>query len=130
MTFADLKLVPEGLERQVYYQTIRQNLGPALVIEDEKGILCFCGCVFIWPGVAELWFKLVRVNHLKSLMRRLRWLIEKTADRYGLWRMQACVEEGFWKGYRFAEFMGFEKEAVLKRHNYNGKDNVLYVRLF
>lgn len=130
MTLDDLSGMPDGIERQLYTGMLKQDLGPTLVIEDKKGVLCLCGCVIIWTGVGELWFKLVRADHLLSLMPLLRRLIKETAKEYGLWRLQACVEVGFKKGYRFAEYMGFKKEAVLKRHNYNGKDNLMYARLF
>ena len=122
--------MPEGYERQLYAGMLRQDLGPALVIEDDEGVLCLCGAIIIWPGVAEIWLKLVRKDHLLSVLKELRRLLRLGVKKFRVRRLQACVEKGFDKGCRFAELFDFEKEAVLKKHSYNGKDNIMYARLF
>lgn len=130
MTVDDLDLVEDDWQRGLYRNMLLKNLGPAVVIEDQDGIVCMCGAVIIWPGVAEIWFRLIRVDHLFSLIRELRRLLKVGVKHFKIWRIQACVESKFAKGCRFAEVMGFEREALLKKHSYEGKDNIMYARLF
>jgi hypothetical protein len=130
MTIGDLNWMEAGFQRRLYCGLLEQNLGPALVIEDEEGIVCFCGAVIIWPGVAEIWFKMIRQTELLSLMRVLKRLLKKGAQHFKIRRIQANVEDGFDKGCRFAEFFQFTREALLKRHNYKGTDDIMYARLF
>ena len=130
MTIKDLKLIKDELHRTAFGEILERRLGPAVVIEDEQGPLCLGAGVILWPGVAEICFIPLHLRHLRSLIRRLRWLLERGAKRYGIRRLQAFIESGFEKGCRFAECMGFEKEAVLKLHHYTGKDSIIYARLF
>ena len=130
MTIKDLELIKDELHRTAFGEILERRLGPAVVIEDEQGPLCLGAGVVLWPGVAEICFIPIQLRRLGSLVRRLRWLLEEGARRYGIWRLQACVEAGFTKGQRFAKCMGFEKEAVLKRHHHTGNDNVMYARFF
>jgi len=129
MTVDDLVLVDDDWQRGLYRNMLLQKLGPAVVIEDRDGIVCMGGAVIIWPGVAEVWFRLIRVNHLLSLIKELRRLLNVGVKHFELWRIQACVESKYEKGCKFAEFMGFEREALLKKHSYQGKDNIMYARL-
>ena len=130
MTVDDLELVEDDWQRGLYRNMLLQNLGPAVVIEDRDGIVCLCGTVIIWPGVAEAWFRLIRVDNLRPLVREVRRLLKVGARHFKVWRIQAVVESKFEKGCKFAEFMGFEREALLKKHSYEGKDNIMYARLF
>ena len=130
MTTEDLRFVDGEFEQRLYAGMLREKLGPAIVIEDEQGVVCMGGAVIIWPGVAELWFRLIRTSHLLSLMKELRRLLEKGVKHFKIRRIQACVEDGFGKGCRFAEFMGFHREALLKKYSYDGKDSIIYTRLF
>ena len=131
MTIRDLELIDDDWQRGLYQGLLLNDLGPALVIEDEDGPVCIGSGLIIWPGVAEVSFRLLRKKtNLFALAKVLRRLIKKGVRHFGIWRLQATVEGGFDTGCRFAEFFGFKKEAVLKKHNYNGKDNIMYVRLF
>lgn len=130
MTVDDLDRVEDEWQRGLYRNMLEQKLGPAVVIEDRDGIVAMGGAVIIWPGVAEIWFRLIRKDHLFSLMKELKRLLEVGAKHFKVWRIQACVESKFDKGCKFAEFFGFEKEGILRKHNYNKADNVMYARLF
>jgi L-amino acid N-acyltransferase YncA len=130
MTVDDLDLVAEDWQRALYRDMLVKKLGPAFVIEDEEGVVCLGGAVIIWPGVAEAWLRLIRVSHAISLIKELRRLMLVGAKHFKLWRIQACIESKFEKGCKFAEFMGLEREGLLKKHSYQGKDNIMYARLF
>jgi len=99
-------------------------------MEDKYGPVCLCGAIIIWPGVAEVWFRLIRVKYMLSFIKELRRLIKRVVGDFKLWRIQASVEIGFEKGCRLAECMGFEREAVLRKHNYKKVDDIMYARLF
>jgi hypothetical protein len=121
----------DGFHQRLYTGLLEQDLGPAVTIEDENGIVCMCGAVIIWPGVGEVWFQLIRKpKSLLSLMRELKRLIRVGVKHFKIRRLQAFVEDGFEKGCDFAQFFRFSREALLKQHSYTGKDDIMYARTF
>jgi len=130
MTDKDLVVVDDDYQRELYAWAIKENSELSLAILDEKGILCLCGCIITWHGVGEIWLKLVRKDHLKSLIKELRRLLQLGAKKFQLRRLHAYVDTDFDKGRRFIEFLGFEKEGLLRKYSYYGKDQFIYSRLF
>ena len=126
----DLVLVDDEYQRRLYAWAIKENSELSLAIEDEQGVLCLCGCIIRWRGVGEIWLKLVRVSQLKSLIKELRRLLQLGAKKFDIRRLHAFVDADFDKGIRFIEFLGFEREGLLKRFSYYGKDQYIYARLF
>lgn len=128
MTVQDLEYI--NGERPKYEAVIVNDLGPALVIEDEKGPLCFVVAVIIWPGVAEMSLQMVRKEHLVGLLKRLRWLMKRTVEHCGLWRLQATVTSDWPGGDKWMKFFGLKKEGVLKQYCQDKSDGVMYGRTF
>lgn len=48
----------------------------------------------------------------------------------GLWRVQATVKVGWERALRFAEFMGFESEGVMRQYGPEKGDYFRVARLF
>ena len=82
----------------------------------------------LWSGVAEGWVissKRIYKNRIKSAR-----LIRKRADilcsANKIWRLQTSVKANFTMGIRFAEFLGFKNEGLMRGY---GPDKSDYLRM-
>ena len=86
------------------------------------------GIVPIWQGVAEGWvLSSKHINNYKikaagSIKKRLDYLCTNNK----IIRLQTAVKEKFFIGIRFAEWLGLEKEGLMK---YYGLDGTNYWRM-
>ena len=90
-----------------------------------NGRIVSCGGYeLMWPGVAQAWF--LCVNDINSMLIKesKRLFLEITK---GLNRVQAPLRSDFEIGERFAKYMGFKQESVMKRYNPDGTDALMYV---
>ena len=90
--------------------------------------VCSGGIVPLWTGVAEGWVissKRIFKNRIKASR-----LIKKRTDLLcaanKIWRLQTAVKSNFKTGLRFAEFLGFKNEGLMKAY---GPDKTDYYRM-
>ena len=90
--------------------------------------VCSGGIVPLWSGVAEGWVissKRIYENRIKASR-----LIKKRTDLLcaanKIWRLQTAVKSNFKTGLRFAEFLGFKNEGLMKAY---GPDKTDYYRM-
>ena len=90
--------------------------------------VCSGGIVPLWTGVAEGWVissKRIFKTRIKSSR-----LIKKRTDLLcaanKIWRLQTAVKSNFKTGLRFAEFLGFKNEGLMKAY---GPDKTDYYRM-
>ena len=86
------------------------------------------GIIPLWNGVAEGWSiasKRISTNKIKSSR-----LIKKRMDilcaANRIWRVQTTVKANFKTGLRFAEFLGYKNEGLMRAY---GPDKTDYYRM-
>lgn len=98
-----------------------------LIVDNE--IICCSGIVSPHTGVAEAWL-VAGENFDKHGM-----IISKTIKNFLKWtqpfyhRFQMSVLEDFDEAIRFAEFLGFEKEGLMRNFDSDGNNYYLYAKV-
>ena len=98
-----------------------------------NGYPVVCGGVApLWPGVGEGWVVAGQgiYDHGIQVARGTRQLLTEIAERQNLHRIQSAVLDNNPKLERFARFVGFTPEGVLRRYGTDRTDYTLYSRLF
>ena len=102
--------------------------GLSFTLLHNNNPLCSGGIVPLWNGVAEGWVissKRIFKNRIKASR-----LIKKRTDLLcaanKIWRLQTAVKSNFKTGLRFAEFLGFKNEGLMKAY---GPDKTDYYRM-
>lgn len=97
------------------------------LLADNNIVLCG-GITPLWDGVAEGWViasKRIYDHKIKSVSA-----IKKRLDllciNNKIWRVQTSVKENFKVGVRFAEWLGLEKEGLMRMY---GPDKTNYIRM-
>ena len=84
------------------------------------------GFEMMWTGVAQAWFLCVKdINAMVTRENKRKF--HEIVKENGLWRVQAPLRSDFETGEKFAEYMGFELEFVMKKYNPDGTDALMYV---
>jgi hypothetical protein len=107
--------------------------GEAATLSDEHGnIGCVVGMALMWPGVASVWALTTKYLNLHPVgyTRTVRALLEDQVKSLGLHRVEMRVKALYFDGHRWAEALGFESEAFMKKYGSDGSDYVMYRRLF
>lgn len=88
-------------------------------IVDANGmILGIAGMYLSSPGVGDFW-SLSDVGVLRArklYCKSMRWLIERVIDAYKLDRAQFFIRTDQSWAERWAEFLGFKKEGILRKY--------------
>jgi RimJ/RimL family protein N-acetyltransferase len=94
---------------------------------DGKPVACG-GFHFLWKGTAEMWLSMgcdCKPGVVLAVKRKVgEWIRD-----YSLDRVQAITPASWKKGQRFLEWLGFEREGLLRKLGPNGVDQMLYARL-
>ena len=103
-------------------------IGLSYTLLVDNNIILSGGIIPIWDGVAEGWVmssKRVfdyKIKAASSVKKRLDYLCQNNKVR----RLQTSVREDFLTGVRFAEWLGLQKEGLMK---YYGLDGTNYWRM-
>jgi RimJ/RimL family protein N-acetyltransferase len=106
--------------------------GPAYTLIMDDQVVGCAGVVLLEWGRGEAWtllsslfyrYKLTAIRFIKKYLQRI-------AEDEELKRVQAQVRCDFEAGKRFIEFLGFEREGVLRRFGPNSEDIVMYSKLY
>ena len=130
------KMIAFGLNDKLmdYDATFEENridfalAGLSFTLLCNSECVCSGGIVPLWSGVAEGWVissKRIFKNRIKASR-----LIKKRTDLLcaanKIWRLQTAVKSNFKTGLRFAEFLGFKNEGLMKAY---GPDKTDYYRM-
>ncbi len=106
--------------------------GPAItVLHEGKPVLSF-GVVPFYPGVAEAWMlrgELV-TRHGRAVAVGARTFFDEIGHTMGLWRCQIGVQSSNIRATKFARFLKFEHEGILRRFGPEGSDFQMMARLY
>jgi len=99
-------------------------------IVDDKPIACG-GIYPIWTGVGEAWFlgSYHLHDHSISIARLVRNNIEILMKRHNLHRAQATIHSNFNEAYRFATWLGFDSEGVMKAFSTDKQDYFRFAKV-
>ena len=102
--------------------------GLSFTLLHNNNPVCSGGIVPLWTGVAEGWV-ISSKRIFKTRIKASR-LIKKRTDLLcaanKIWRLQTAVKSNFKTGLRFAEFLGFKNEGLMKAY---GPDKTDYYRM-
>ena len=102
--------------------------GLSFTLLDDNKPVCSGGIIPTWLGSAEGWVMSSK-RILKNKIKAAR-LIKKRTDllcvNNKIWRLQTAVKADFKIGFRFAQFLGFKNEGLMKAY---GPDKTDYYRM-
>ena len=123
-----------GTQNHVFVKTYAESLelpGWSFTVIDTGHLVCCVGITEMWKGVGEAWFVGSARLHDKSraFIRLTRsGIFEDTIKKHKLWRVQAACRADWPAALRFAKFMGFEEEGLMKKYGHNGEDFIRVAR--
>lgn len=129
--------------RDRYRTYIEADVGPAWIVEDEKGVLCAFGAAVYWNGMwcggaegnvnglCEVWYILIDKRKILSQMKEIKKHLSEQPKKYGVHRLQAVTKKGFEAGVRLFEFLGFKCETPdgMKKYFPDGATGLLYSKV-
>lgn len=141
----NIKIIPFALDHvdlinhKIHYPSLAELKSEINIYEDsgEKGVTCLiddrvifsCGLKRVNSGVGHVWvvpsvycdkYKIFTYKTIKDLL-------EKHAKEFRLHRIQTTIEPEFVK---WIEFLGFERESVLKRVKADKTDLFFYAKFY
>lgn len=130
-TIDDIDLLGLDTEflRNKYVMYLKNEEGPAWLIENEDGPICAFGGVIMWEGVAEIWFNLINETDTFLAIRRIKRMIPAMMDKFGAWRLYATVIKGNETGARFVKKMDFVYEGTMRAYYPDKSDAEIYARV-
>jgi|TARA_R100000005_G_scaffold95563_1_gene77625 RimJ/RimL family protein N-acetyltransferase len=98
---------------------------------DEDDIVACAGVSAMWDGVAEGWIVLSAhaAKHRVSVARYTERLFDDIMKHNNLWRIQASIHTTDEKAIRFAQWLDFEYEGVMRKFGPDGSDYFRYARV-
>jgi len=95
-------------------------------------VIASAGIKPLWPGVGEAW--IVASDNMPKKKLSVIKLIRENFDRMiqdnNFVRVQAGVRYDWPEAKRFAEFLGFEHEGIMKKYGLDGQDYYRMARVF
>lgn len=100
----------------------------------ESAIVAVGGLQVKWEGVGLLWLILTAdckkygihsLFALEAIKEKMEYLIEKN----NLWRAEAAVRTDFPQAIKMIEFLGFEREGLMRKYFPDRTDAILYSRI-
>ena len=115
--------------------------GDAMNLEENN--LAFTGMVnkkpifaagmkMIWGQVAEGWVIATQDvwQHPIAVAKAIKKDFARVARENNITRVQSAIRKDFSEGQRFAEWLGLEKEGLMRKWGFDGSDQYMYARLF
>ena len=122
----------EFYEHPKYYQWSRTNQmsGPAVTCVFKNVIVCCFGIRLFWEGSGEVWAIFCRdIRKYARAHYYVRFYLEETIEEYNLTRVQARARTDFPEAIRYLEYLGFERECLMRKFGPSRKDYYSYVRI-
>jgi len=100
-------------------------------IVNNKPIFA-AGMKIIWGQVAEGWVIATSEmwKHPIGVAKAIKKDFARVAKENNITRVQSGIRKDFKQGLRFAEWLGLEKEGLMKKWGFDGSDQYLYARIF
>lgn len=109
---------------------VYESLGTSFTYLDNDKVQASGGVVGLWAGMGEVWFVLSddEDKPTKTICSIVKKFIDGLYEE-GFYRLQATIKADNEKAIRFIEWLGFEREALMKKYGIEGADYYLYARI-
>jgi len=96
----------------------------AYTLLDDDKVLAVGGAHVMWFGAGEAWVLVSPdcLNQRASFARYAKRLFDSILQDTDLRRVQASIHVDDDRAYRFAEWLGFENEGVMRKYGVDGGD--------
>ena len=100
------------------------------IVNDEP--IFAAGMKMVWGQVAEGWVIATSEmwKHPLGVAKAIKKDFARVAKQHNIERVQTAIRKDFTEGQRFAEWLGLEKEGLMRKWGFDGSDQYMYARLF
>lgn len=120
-------------ETQYVRDRLKNSIGrDALVLVVNDNPIAVFGFNFIWNGVAHMWTvttDLVK-NHKLAFCKHAEKVYSYFAEQHNIHRLQFTARADDLEIPRWAKFLGFTQESVMKEYGADKTDYIMFVRVF
>jgi RimJ/RimL family protein N-acetyltransferase len=108
----------------------QEHLAFTGLINDK--VIAAAGMKRIWGNVAEGWFiaKNDVWNYPITIAKAVKQNIDYLATSNNIKRLQTAVRSDFGIGIRFAKWLGFNNEGLMKHYGFDGADHYRFSRIY
>jgi RimJ/RimL family protein N-acetyltransferase len=108
----------------------QEHLAFTGLINDK--VIAAAGMKRIWGNVAEGWFiaKNDVWNYPITIAKAVKQNIDYLATSNNIKRLQTAVRADFGIGIRFAKWLGFTNEGLMKSYGFDGSDHYRFARIY
>jgi RimJ/RimL family protein N-acetyltransferase len=108
----------------------QEHLAFTGLINDK--VIAAAGMKRIWGNVAEGWFigKKEVWNYPITIAKAVKQNIDYLATSNNIKRLQTAVRTDFGIGIRFAKWLGFTNEGLMKSYGFDGTDHYRMARIY
>jgi RimJ/RimL family protein N-acetyltransferase len=108
----------------------QEHLAFTGLINDK--VIAAAGMKRIWGNVAEGWFiaKNDVWNYPITIAKAVKQNIDYLATSNNIKRLQTAVRSDFGIGIRFANWLGFTNEGLMKSYGFDGSDHYRFARIY
>jgi RimJ/RimL family protein N-acetyltransferase len=86
----------------------------------------------VWGQVAEGW--VIATNEMwkypLATAKAIKKDFARVAKEHNIQRVQTGIRKDFKQGIRFAEWLGLEREGLMRKWGFDGSDQYMYARIF
>lgn len=106
--------------------------GRAFTLYDSVGSIgCIIGHQLLWRGVSSVWGLVTTdiTTHSIAYARMARRIMDEEVKLFKLHRLEMAVKVGHPVADKWAHFLGFSPEGVMRAYNEDKSDSMLYGRV-
>ena len=109
---------------------VQDHLAFTGIVNDNP--IFAAGMKMIWGQVAEGWVIATSEmwKHPLGVAKAIKKDFARVAKENNITRVQSAIRKDFKEGQRFAEWLGLEKEGLMRKWGFDGSDQYMYARLF
>ena len=109
---------------------VQDHLAFTGIVNDNP--IFAAGMKIIWGQVAEGWVIATSEmwKHPLGVAKAIKKDFARVAKENNITRVQSAIRKDFSEGQRFAEWLGLEKEGLMRKWGFDGSDQYMYARLF
>lgn len=111
-----------------YGLLLEENSRVAVSLCEYNRVLGCWGLLPLWSGCSEAWMLVSPEIGFGSLsvVRSIQGILDVAVEH----RIQTSVLASFDKGQKFIEFLGFQKEGLMKKYDARQRDHIRYARYY
>ena len=109
---------------------VQDHLAFTGIVNDNP--IFAAGMKMVWGQVAEGWVIATDEmwKHPIAISKAIKKDFARVAKEHNIKRVQSGIRKDFKEGIRFAEWLGLEREGLMKNWGFDGSDQYLYARIF